>query len=290
MGLTTVRSPSETQILTWDDQGISYHAAYRDIGQGAPLVFLHGFMGDGDCWQALVTQLSPHYRCISLDQLGFGKSSKPKMRYDLAKLSAFVHQVVTRLELPAVTLIGHSLGGWVSSTYALNHPDRVSGLVLLAPAGIRDDSFCGRYDHLRPLLWQTPLVDLALGAIAPLANATGQGDALKKIAWMRRELNSQPAARSFLVDRLRPEDAIDTVEKDIHRIAAPTLVITGDRDDTIPLWHSETYAQRIPNARLEVIPDADHALPTHYVTELTERIVPFLQKTVAPFPSTPYRL
>jgi pimeloyl-ACP methyl ester carboxylesterase len=282
-----VRSPSDTQILTWEDQGTAYYAAYREVGQGAPLLFLHGFMGDGACWQALMTELSSHYRCISLDQLGFGASSKPKMRYDLAKLSAFVHQVITRLDLAPVTLIGHSLGGWVSATYALNHPEQVSSLVLLAPAGIRDDSFCGRYDHLRPLLWQTPLVDLALGVVTPLAHWAGQGDALKQIKWMRRELNAQPAARSFLVDRLRPEDAIDTVENDIYRVETPTLVITGDRDETIPLWHSETYAQRIAKARLEIIPNADHALPTQYTTEVADRILPFLRQSVSTMsPST----
>lgn len=77
---------------------------------------------------------------------------------------------------------------------------------------------------------------------------------------MRRKLNTQPAARSFLVDRLRPEDAIDTVEKEIHRITAPTLVITGDQDETIPLWHSETFANEIPNAKLSILKDADHSL------------------------------
>lgn len=280
-----MRSPSDPQRLTWHDHDTTWQAAYRDIGQGEPLLFLHGFMGTGDCWQPLISHLSSDYRCISLDQLGFGASSKPKIRYDLAKLSTFVHQVVTRLNLPAVTLVGHSLGGWVASTYALNHPEHVNRLVLLAPAGIRDDSFCGRYDHLRPLLWQTPLVDVALAIAKPIANWAGQRDTFTQIAWMRREINAQPAARSFLVDRMRPEDAIDTVENDIHRIEHPTLVITGDRDETIPLWHSETYAQRIPKAQLDIIPDADHALPTQYAAEVAARMLPFLRDGI-PVPTS----
>ncbi|MBD2020612.1 prolyl oligopeptidase family serine peptidase, partial [Leptolyngbya sp. FACHB-36] len=63
----------------------------------------------------------------------------------------------------------------------------------------------------------------------------------------------------------------------IHRVQTPTLVMTGDRDETIPLWHSETYANRIPNAKLVVFPDADHALPQKYADELAMAIVPFLQ-------------
>ena len=76
----------------------------------------------------------------------------------------------------------------------------------------------------------------------------------------RREFSKQPVAKSFIVDRLRPEDAIDTVENDIHQIAVPTLVIAGAQDTTIPLWHCETYAQRVPEASFEILPDADHDL------------------------------
>jgi len=79
-----------------------------------------------------------------------------------------------------------------------------------------------------------------------------------------------------LLDRLRPEDAIDTVEKDIYRLQVPTLVITGDRDETIPLWHSQTYANEIPDAKLAIIPGADHALPQKYAAELASLILPFL--------------
>jgi pimeloyl-ACP methyl ester carboxylesterase len=75
---------------------------------------------------------------------------------------------------------------------------------------------------------------------------------------------------------MRPEDAIDTVEKDIHRLPMPALVITGDRDDTIPLWHSETYAREIPNAHLKILANADHSLPTDYAPQLADLVLPFV--------------
>jgi pimeloyl-ACP methyl ester carboxylesterase len=174
---------------------------------------------------------------------------------------AFLRQVVEALQLDAFYLLGHSFGGWVSAAYALNYPESLRGLILAAPAGIRDDSFAGRYDHLRPILWQTPVIDWALNFMKPIAGWFGQETTIAQIAWMRHELNTQPAARSFLVDRLRPEDAIDTVEKDIHRLTTPTLVITGDRDETIPVWHSQTYANEIPNAELVILPNTTHSLP-----------------------------
>jgi pimeloyl-ACP methyl ester carboxylesterase len=252
-------------------------AAYLELGEGPPLLMLHGFMGSGTCWMPLMQQLKPQFRCVSLDLLGFGASSKPAIRYDVAQEVAFVRQVVDALHLDPCYILGHSFGGWVAAAYALQYPQAVKGLLLAAPAGIRDDSFCGRYDHLRPLLWQTPIVDWGMTLARPLAQLMGQQKALAQIQWFRQELNGQPAARSFLVDRLRPEDAIDTVEQEIYRLRVPTLVMTGDRDETIPLWHSQTYASIIPDAQLKIIPDADHGLPQKYAPEIAELITQFLQ-------------
>ena len=252
-------------------------AAYLDTGSGTPVLMLHGFMGTKACWLPLIEQLKFHCRCISLDLLGFGESSKPRIRYDVATEVAFVRQVVEALQLESCYIVGHSFGGWVAAAYALQYPASVSGLLLAAPAGIRDDSFCGRYDHLRPLLWETQVVDWALGLAKPIARILNQRDSLNRISWFRRELNTQPAARSFLLDRIRPEDAVDTVEKEIHKLRVPTLVITGDRDETIPLWHSQTYAKEIPGAQLAMIPSASHSLPQDYAPELAALILPFLQ-------------
>lgn len=257
----------------------SQPAAYLEAGAGTPLLMLHGFLGDGSCWLPLMEQLQSQFRCIGLDLMGFGDSAKPAIRYDVAKEVAFVHQVIEALELESCYILGHSFGGWVAAAYALQHPNAVRGIFLAAPAGIRDDSFCGRYDHLRPLLWQTPIIDWTLNLLNPIAVLLKQQQTLAQLAWFRRELNAQPAARSFLVDRLRPEDAIDTVEKEIHQLRVPTLVITGDRDETIPFWHCETYANQIPNAQLAVITNADHALPQHYASDLAALITKFLENS-----------
>jgi pimeloyl-ACP methyl ester carboxylesterase len=252
-------------------------ASYLDTGSGPLVLMLHGFMGNKACWLPLIEQLKSHYRCISLDLLGFGESGKPKIRYDVALEVAFVRQVVLALQLDPCYILGHSFGGWVAAAYGLQYPASVSGLLLAAPGGIRDDSFCGRYDHLRPLLWQIPIVDWALQLAKPLAQILGKRESLDKISWFRGELNAQPAARSFLVDRMRPEDAVDTVEKDIHQLRVPTLVLSGDRDETIPLWHSQTYANEIPGAQLAIIPNASHSLPQDYASELATLILPFLE-------------
>lgn len=268
---------SSKQHLSVDFETTRYQAAYQSVGQGQPLLFLHGFMGSSECWRSLLPYLHPYYRCISLDLLGFGDSSKPTIRYDIAQQVRFVQQFIAALNLPSCVLVGHSLGGWVAAATALAHSAAVSGLVLVGPAGIRDDSFCGRYEGLRPLLWPTPVIDVGLWLARPLAALVGQKARLDRLSWFRQEINAQPAARSFLVDRMHPEDATDTVERDIHRLRLPTLIIAGDRDETIPLWHCQTYAQKIPGAHLCVVPHADHSLPQHHAAEIAALMLPFLQ-------------
>mgnify|MGYP002777071464 CR=1 FL=1 len=253
-------------------------AAFLELGTGETILLLHGFMGNATCWLPLLEHLQTQLRCVAIDLLGFGDSAKPALKYNIAQEVAFVRRFVEARQLDNFYIMGHSFGGWVAAAYALAFPKSVQGLILAAPAGIRDDSFCGRYDHLRPILWDTPAIDWLLTLATPFVTLTGQAETLQKIRWMRRELMAQPAARSFLMDRLRPEDAIDTVETQIYQLRVPTLVITGDQDETIPLWHSQTYAQVIPTAKLVILPNADHSLPQNHAPQLAEHIRQFLQE------------
>ena len=148
--------------------------------------------------------------------------------------------------------------------------------MLAAPDGIRDDTVCGQYDGLRPLLWKTPAVDWVLQLAKPFASLAGKSEQLQQISGWCRELMSQPVAMSFLMSRMRPEDAVDTVEKEIHKLQIPTLVIAADSDETIPLWHCETYANEIPGAELAIIPNATHGLPQTQAQTMAKLICNFL--------------
>jgi pimeloyl-ACP methyl ester carboxylesterase len=251
-----------------------YAAAYLEQGIGMPIVFLHGFLGDASNWRCVMDSL-PNHRCIALDLLGFGSSDKPELRYNIWHQVEFVQQCITALGLEHFYLVGHSYGGWTAAAYAIasstgklylpkremNPPrNALAGLGLVAPAGIRDDEFVGRYSHLRPLLWENVGIDWGLKVIAPLSRLLGQKQSFEAILRIRRELLAQPVAKSFLRDRLRPEDAIDTVEQNLAQVRVPTLVIAAGRDDTIPLWHCETYSTGIAQAHMHVLPKADHGL------------------------------
>jgi pimeloyl-ACP methyl ester carboxylesterase len=254
-----------------------YTAAYTSIGTGTPVILLHGFFGDAWTLDPIAQGLAKHYCCISLELLGFGDSSKPDIRYLIDDHVDFLREFLAAKNISEFYLLGYSYGAWVAAAYAATLPQpkitpQLQGMVLLAPAGIRDDTFTGRYNFLKPLLWQTPLVDWVLGAIAPIAKLA-KYEYFGTIRAARTAISSQPAARSFLIDRLNPEDAVDTVENEIDRITIPTLVIAGEIDSTIPLWHSQTYADKIPQANLVIIAGADHDLVQTHAAEVTRSIV-----------------
>ncbi len=253
--------------------------AYLESGEGCPLILLHGFLGQGASWLPVIDSLETQFRCVSIDLMGFGNSSKPMIRYDVALEVAFLRAIVEALQLKRYAILGHSFGGWVATAYALEYGAEVSHLILAAAAGIRDDEFCGRYNHLRPLLWPIPIVDWGLWACKAITRLQGENPGLDQLIWIRQQLQSEPAARSFLVDRIRPEDAIDTVEEKLGKVQVPTLVITGDRDETIPLWHSQTYAERIPNAELVILPNAGHSLPQDHGMDLAKQVQRFCDRS-----------
>ena len=238
-----------------------YQAQYYETGDGFPLIFLHGFLGNGSHWGTLIEKLSPHYRCIAPDLLGFGGSSKPSLQYNIWHQVDFLQEFLEALGIRQYAMLGHSFGGWTTAAFAVQaNPEQLKHVALLAPAGIRDDEFIGRYNHLRPLLWPTPVVDWVLKGLSLAASLFAKQDAIKQIIKIRQKLLEQPVAASLLRDRLKPEDAIDTVEQDLHQIQVPSTIFAGQLDTTIPLWHCETYAQGIENSELYVYEDAEHDL------------------------------
>lgn len=267
----------------------TYQIPYLDRGCGFPVVFLHGLTASKENWLPLMSALAPHYRCISLDLFCLQRHRQLPQRYGIATEVACLHQAIAALGLDGFYLVGHSFGGWVATAYTLEHPRRVRACVLAAPAGIRDDRFCRRYQRFRLLLWDTPLVDLTLAALKGVARLRAKATPLERIREIRHQLRTYPLIRQFVRDRLHPENAIDTVEERLHTLALPVLIIAAERDDVIPHWHCQTYAERVPNARFALVTGAKHTLPRDRAPELSELILPFLQE-VSQTPSPDIRV
>jgi haloalkane dehalogenase len=118
MSTHTIRTPHGTM-------------AYTDVGEGAPVVFLHGNPTSARLYRHVIGRLRPQYRCIAPDYLGFGRSDAPRgFSYRPPAHATLIEALLRRLDLDDLTLVLHDWGGPIGLSYALRHPDTVRRLVL----------------------------------------------------------------------------------------------------------------------------------------------------------------
>src|SRR5215510_12678777 len=99
---------------------------------GTPLVLVHGFGNEAHIWDDFAPVVAPHYRTIALDHRGHGESDwDPDGRYEVDALVDDVEAVTAALGIGRMVLVGHSLGGRVSTLFAGRHPERIAGLVIV---------------------------------------------------------------------------------------------------------------------------------------------------------------
>ena len=105
---------------------------YQIIGEGEPLVLLMGFGADGDVWELHSAEYSKHFTCIILDNRGVGRSDAPPGPYSSEMMAGDTIAVMDHLGIAKAKVAGISMGGAIAQSLALNHPDRVSCLVLIS--------------------------------------------------------------------------------------------------------------------------------------------------------------
>ena len=110
------------------DQGIVHYEVY---GRGRPVILLHGWLGSWGIWQETMEYLGRYYRTYALDFWGFGESGKKRETYAVQDFVSLVDQFMEHLGIVSAPLVGHSMGGTVSLSVALSHPERVSKVVVI---------------------------------------------------------------------------------------------------------------------------------------------------------------
>jgi pimeloyl-ACP methyl ester carboxylesterase len=241
---------------------------YRDEGprDARTLVLVHGFSASLHAWEPWVERLSGQYRIVSLDLPGHGLTRAPD-DYDpsTAASVAVVDQLTRRLGAERFVLAGNSMGGGVAWNYALAHPERLEGLVLVAAAGWPDPERSREGAPIVFRLLANPVGRWYLRNADPRAFAErGLKQAyldenLVTDAVVDRyvDLARAPGHRAILTggrDGPRPSVTPDTFKA----IRTPTLVMTGEQDALIPADHSRRFAEAIPGAKLVIYPDGGH--------------------------------
>jgi pimeloyl-ACP methyl ester carboxylesterase len=218
-------------------------------GSGEPLMFLHGAgtvsgFNFSASWAQRFKVYLPYHP-------GFGESPDSAQITSIDDYVLHYLELMDRLELDKVRLVGLSVGGWIAATLATQSSHRLKKLVLVAPAGLRvpehptADIFRLKPEELPAYLAQDP------GMLAPYVPDPHGPDFLDFLVNDYHEMSSYA--------RLAWERPYDpNLARWLHRVRVPTLLLYGDQDRITPAPQSKTWASLIPNAVVHIVKDAGH--------------------------------
>ena len=245
---------------------VGAEANYVEMGEGPPLLFVHGLSG---CWQNWLENI-PHFarthRVLAVDLPGFGASPMPPWEISIPNYGRFLRDFCERLGLELCSLIGNSMGGFIATELAISDPERVDDLVLVSAAGIT---------WARARREPAEMLARVGRAAAPLA-LRFQMSGIRRPKFRRRAFNGvfhdpNGLRREVLWENIVPAwqspgyfDAMrNLVGYDIRdrlkEIEVPTLIVWGRNDRVVPVPAALSYKKRIgDNAELVIFDRCGH--------------------------------
>ena len=262
-----------TRTVEVGGRRLRYLERAPEAAAGDPVVLLHGFGGDLNNWLFNTDKLAERRRVLALDLPGHGESAKDVGAGDLAAFAEVLGGFLDAVDAGRAHLVGHSMGGAVALAYALEHPERVASLALVAPAGL---AFA--------VAW-LPCTGPTLGerrrelkGVLELLFAD-QGLVSRKLVddvLRYKRLDGVEAALRQVAGAMYPSGRQTVVlTGELDRLQAPALVVWGGQDRILPTAHAEALAGR---ARVEVLAGAGHSPHMEAANEVNRLVGGFLDE------------
>ncbi len=254
---------AETTELKIRGVGVRLHRA----GSGPSVLFLHG-AGGVPQWLPFFDALAERYTVLVPEHPGFGGSDDPAWIASMPDLAMFYLDLVEEAGLDGIHLIGNSLGGWLAAEILVRDRSRFRSLVQLAPAGIRvkgvpcgDNFIWGPEEAIRNLYHDQAFADRIL-ALTP---TEAQLDVMLHNRFTVAKFGWQP--RWYDPD----------LEKWLHRIKLPALVVWGDDDKIMPPANAALWRERLPDARVVTIEKCGHLPHVEHADAVARHVIDFIE-------------
>jgi pimeloyl-ACP methyl ester carboxylesterase len=226
---------------------------WREAGQGTPIIFLHGAWNDSSQWVSVVESLSDNFHCLSPDLLGFGESERPNVHHSIDLQVECIAEFIQALRLEKFYLVGCSLGAWIAASYALKYPEKVYGLVLLAPEGVRIDGQEKYLRKMRRLVKTPPILSQVFKLFPPLNKISTLKAKIEKDASLRQTLLKNPTGCKLLFQRRNSEIEAELLHQRLHLMQVPVLILQGGQDLLDAVVRTQTYTQLLRKVELKII-------------------------------------
>lgn len=271
--------------------GVRLH--YVEQGHGPAVVLIHGYCASSYSWREVIGPLSQSYRVVALDLKGFGLSDKTAGDYRTESQAELVAHFLQALNLGPAVLVGNSMGGSISLAVALHHPKLVQALALVGSAAFTLNQ---RLNMTRRLV-SLPFVGEVVGAGLLMNSRLLVRWFLHRCYYDPSRIN--PAQRAVyhapLGTRLGGAAAQHaglefdpgSVVQSLDRIKHSILLIWGEADRIIPIENAYRLRNRLPNARLVILPRSGHVPQEETPDLFLDALRPFLQEVTAQSRSMP---
>jgi pimeloyl-ACP methyl ester carboxylesterase len=246
---------------------------WDEEGNGAPLLLIMGLGWPLQAWQRLRPALSQKYRTIALDNRGVGKSEVPAGPYSMPQMAADAAAVLNAARVNTAHIFGVSLGGMIAQEFALQYPNKVRSLILGCTAAGGPEAVRAEDEALRVLMTRGQDADQFARAINPfIYDAATSPQLVEEDTAARRKWYASGDGYFAQLQAVIGWEAYSR----LAQIAAPTLVIHGEKDRLVPAENGKRIAARIPGAKLVLIPGASHIFPTDQPVATQTTILEFL--------------
>lgn len=239
------------------------------LGDGSPLVFVHGLSGSWQNWLEQLPAFAADHRVVAMDLPGFGHSPMPREPISIAGYARLLDGLLGELGLATGAVVGNSMGGFVAAELAIAFPERVSSLVLVSAAGISTHAD-PRTGRALPALRRVDRVTAMMAAsLAARSDAATRRPRLRRglLSLVARHPAQLPAA--LAAEQLRGAGkpgflpALEAlhgyeIRRRLPRIACPTLIVWGENDMLIGARDAAVFEELIPDSRLVVFADTGH--------------------------------
>ena len=253
-----------------DLNGVKHH--YISKGEGPPVVLVHGLGGTLHAWYGVIENLSLHHHVVALDLRGHGRTATGNGAVTIQNMADDVRALIEALELPAVTLVGHSMGTLVAQYLASTRAELVDQLVLVGGISYFEppakDAYVKRGEAVEADGMDAVVDEWLPGALAPRTAAHSP-----QLVGLLREmfLRNDPASYAAACRALAKAPAIKR-----ENIGQRTLLLVGDHDRSTPIAMSEELHRDIPVSLVRVIPSASHWVTLEQPDAVAAAILEFL--------------
>jgi pimeloyl-ACP methyl ester carboxylesterase len=245
---------------------------YVEAGAGPTVILLHGLGGNTENWALNIGPLAARFHVIVPDQIGFGKSDKPLINYRVGTYVDFLDEFCKQLKIERASLVGESMGGWISAAYTLAFPQRVERLVLVDSAGYAPPP---DFDS-RTLYGLNPSTREGMKQLAAKVfyNKLFATDAvIDQVLTHRISAGDGYTINSIIDSVIRGEDFLD---KRVQAIKQPTLIVWGREDGLVSLADGQRFKKEIPNSTLLIFEQCGHVPPIEKAAEFNAAVLKFL--------------